>query len=99
MHWVVIVESGYAIATTNQSQTSITICFDKICDLELFYPFCLSDTAWDPRRIHMLYEKMTSAWDSLDVESFLSCFHEDYDFIWHSMGKVTNNFKQHEEQP
>ena len=33
---------------------------------------------------------MASAWDSLNVESFLSCFHEDYEFIWHSMGKVTN---------
>ena len=38
----------------------------------------------------MLYEKMFNAWDSLDVETFLSCFHEEYEFIWHSTGKVTN---------
>ena len=38
----------------------------------------------------MLYEKMFNAWDSLDVETFLSCFHEEYEFIWHSSGKVTN---------
>ena len=38
----------------------------------------------------MLYEKMFTAWDQLDVETFLSCFHEDYEFYWHSTGKVTN---------
>lgn len=44
MRWVIIVGSGYAIATTSQSQTSITIWFDKFCDLEFFYPFWLSNT-------------------------------------------------------
>jgi hypothetical protein len=40
--------------------------------------------------VTMLYEKFTTAWDNLDVETFISLFHEDYEMTWHSTGKTTN---------
>ena len=37
-----------------------------------------------------LYEKMYSAYDRLDTETYLECFHEDYEMIRHSTGeKIT----------
>ena len=40
--------------------------------------------------VTVLYEKFTTAWDNLDVETFISLFHEDYEMTWHSTGKTTN---------
>ncbi len=36
----------------------------------------------------MIYQKYASSWDNLDVEAYLSCYHDDYKMTFHSTGKV-----------
>ena len=36
----------------------------------------------------MIYERYVTAWENLDVEGYLACYHEDYEITCHSTGKV-----------
>ena len=36
----------------------------------------------------MIYQKYVSSWDNLDVEAYLSYYHDDYKMTFHSTGKV-----------
>ena len=38
----------------------------------------------------MIYEKMVSSWDNLEIADYLDLLHDDYEFVAHSTGKVTN---------
>jgi ketosteroid isomerase-like protein len=35
-----------------------------------------------------VFEKMNAAMDAKDVDAFLDCFHEDYEFVRHQSGTV-----------
>ena len=38
----------------------------------------------------MIYEKMLSSWDNLEISDYLDLLHDDYEFTMHSTGKVSN---------
>ena len=38
----------------------------------------------------MIYEKMVSSWDNLQISDWLDLLHDDYEFVMHSTGKVSN---------
>ena len=38
----------------------------------------------------MIYEKMVSSWDNLQISDYLDLLHDDYEFVMHSTGKVSN---------
>ena len=37
--------------------------------------------------VSMIYDKYRNAWFAKDVETYLSCFHEDYEMYLHSSGR------------
>ena len=36
----------------------------------------------------MVYEKFIEAWKAKDIEAYLDCYHEDWQIIFHSTGRV-----------
>ena len=38
----------------------------------------------------MIYEKMVSSWDNLQISDWLDLLHDDYEFVMHSTGEVSN---------
>ena len=36
----------------------------------------------------MIYEKLVQAWKNKDIETYLDCYHEDWQITFHSTGKV-----------
>lgn len=38
----------------------------------------------------MIYENMVSSWDNLQISDYLDLLHDDYEFVMHSTGKVSN---------
>ena len=38
----------------------------------------------------MIYEKMLLSWDNLEISYYLKLLHDDYEFVMHSIGKVSN---------
>ena len=38
----------------------------------------------------MIYEKMLSSWDNLEISDYLDLLHDGYEFTMHSTGKVSN---------
>ena len=38
----------------------------------------------------MIYEKMVSSWDNTEISDYLDLLHDDYEFVMHSTGKVSN---------
>ena len=38
----------------------------------------------------MVYEKMVSSWDNTEISDYLDLLHDDYEFVMHSTGKVSN---------
>ena len=38
----------------------------------------------------MIYEKMVSSWDNTEISDYLNLLHNDYEFVMHSTGKVSN---------
>ena len=38
----------------------------------------------------MIYEKLVSSWDNLQISDWLYLLHDDYNFVMHSTGKVSN---------
>ncbi len=38
----------------------------------------------------MIYDKMVSSWDNLQISDYLNLLHDDYEFVMHSTGEVSN---------
>ena len=38
----------------------------------------------------MIYEKMVSSWDNTEISDYLDLLHDDYEFVMHSTGRVSN---------
>ena len=38
----------------------------------------------------MIYEKMVSSWDNTEISDYLDLLHNDYEFVMHSTGEVSN---------
>ena len=38
----------------------------------------------------MIYEKMVSSWDNTEISDYLNLLHDDYEFVMHSTGEVSN---------
>ena len=38
----------------------------------------------------MIYEKMVSSWDNLQISDYIDLLHDDYQFVMHTTGKVSN---------
>ena len=38
----------------------------------------------------MIYEKMVSSWDNTEISDYLDLLHDDYEFVMHSTGQVSN---------
>ena len=38
----------------------------------------------------MIYDKMVSSWDNLQISDYLDLLHDDYEFGMHSTGKVSS---------
>ena len=38
----------------------------------------------------MTYDKMVSSWDNLQISDYLNLLHDDYEFVMHSTGEVSN---------
>ena len=36
----------------------------------------------------MLFDKLAKSWNEQDVQTYRSCFHDDWQFTFHSSGKV-----------
>ena len=38
----------------------------------------------------MIYEKMVSSWDNLQISDYFDLLHDGYEFVMHMTGKVSN---------
>ena len=38
----------------------------------------------------MIYEKMVSSWDNTEISDYLDLLHDDYEFVMHLTGEVSN---------
>ena len=38
----------------------------------------------------MLYEKLMSTWDNVEIDEYLTLLHDDYEFVQHSTGTSSN---------
>ena len=36
----------------------------------------------------MGYEKFVEAWENIDIEAYLDCYHEDWQITFHSTGRI-----------